>query len=305
MELRLLEYFIAVCNELHFTKASEKLGISQPTLSQQIQLLEGRIGAQLFLRTGKKIQITDEGKLLLEHAKKIFSELDQAKMGISQMKGLQQGKLTIGCSGNHFLYPSIISFHEQYPKIELSVHDATTKKTIKKLLERDFDLGLVFLPVEHSQVESVRLFNTELSVVVSNKHPFADKKTIELKELQTSRLFLLQKEYLIRQDIERYCEERGIFIKPLVELSDMESLLEMTLIYNGVTILPTTYLNVTSKKNFHMIKIADPIPKRDVGVIYRKESHMSAVIKAFIQHLLKLRDGQKYESTLLREKKVQ
>ena len=285
MELRLLEYFITVCNELHFTKAAEKLGISQPTLSQQIKVLEGRVDVPLFFRSGKKIHITEEGKILLKYAKRVFSELDQAIVEINQLRGIQRGKLTIGCSGNHLLYPYMISFHEKYPNIELSIHDTTTKETINRILDRDFDLGIVYLPVEHTQLKTIRLFSRDLSVVVSNKHPFANKKEIQLKELQKSPLFLLQKKYLIRQDIDRYCEERGVFLKTLIELSDVESLLQMTILYNGITILPTTYLKSRSKKDLHIINIAD-FPKREVGVIYRNESHMSTTLKAFIEHLI-------------------
>src|SRR4051812_37770212 len=103
MEIQLLEYFMAICESLHFTKAAEKLRISQPTLSHQIKLLEDRLGTPLFERVGKKVFITQAGKCLLEHSERIFFELDQVDIKIKEIRGLQRGKLTIGCSGTHLL----------------------------------------------------------------------------------------------------------------------------------------------------------------------------------------------------------
>ena len=93
MELKQLEYFIAVCQEQHFTRAAEKLGIAQPSLSQQIRLLEHEIGTPLFDRIGKRTVITEAGKALLHHSYNVFHELSQAKAAISELQGLQRGTL--------------------------------------------------------------------------------------------------------------------------------------------------------------------------------------------------------------------
>ncbi len=96
IELRQLEYFLAVSKELHFTKAAEKLNISQPSLSQQIRALEHEVGMPLFDRIGKKISLTEAGKILLSHSKTIFHEVEQARSAIQDLNGLQYGSLTIG-----------------------------------------------------------------------------------------------------------------------------------------------------------------------------------------------------------------
>src|SRR3954468_3614981 len=148
MEIRLLEYFLAVCEELHFTKAAEKLRISQPTLSQQIRLLEDRLGTKLFKRVGKKVYIADSGKILLDHTLRIFNELEQAQIKINELEGLKRGNLTIGCSGNHLLREFVISFHQQYPGIQLSILELPTEETRLRLLKNQLDLGIVYLPLE-------------------------------------------------------------------------------------------------------------------------------------------------------------
>lgn len=96
MEIRQLEYFKVLCDELYFTKAAEKLNISQPTLSHQIKVLEMELGIPLFDRIGKKIAITDAGKILLEQCIHIFRAIDNTSNQIIALKHLKAGKLVIG-----------------------------------------------------------------------------------------------------------------------------------------------------------------------------------------------------------------
>lgn len=171
MEFRLLEYFMAVCEELHFTKAATKLGISQPTLSQQIQLLEGRMGTMLFRRVGKKNYLTEAGQTLKEHTLRIFHELEQAQTEINELKGMQRGKLRIGCSGNHLLTRTLLSFHMKVPGVSLSILELTTEETKQGLLANKLDLGIVFLPLNDDQIISKELYTEELSLAVGLEHP--------------------------------------------------------------------------------------------------------------------------------------
>src|SRR5699024_2942115 len=96
MEIRQLEYFLAVCKELHFTRAAEKLNISQTSLSQQIRILENEIGMPLFDRIGKKIRITETGKLLLKHSRNIFFEIEKIRNSVDDLKELETGRVAIG-----------------------------------------------------------------------------------------------------------------------------------------------------------------------------------------------------------------
>src|SRR5690625_3033371 len=124
MELKQLEYFMVLCKELHFTRAAEKIGIAQPSLSQQIRLLEHEVGTPLFDRVGKKNVLTEAGKILLHHSYNIFHELSQARAAISELQGLERGTLKIGALltvVNYLLPPTVIGFHNSYPNVDLSI----------------------------------------------------------------------------------------------------------------------------------------------------------------------------------------
>ncbi len=193
MELRLLEYFMTICETLHFTKAAEKLRISQPTLSHQIKILESQVGSALFERVGKKVFITQAGECLLEHAERAFFELQQAQIKINEIRGLQRGELTIGCSGSHLLNSTVISFSRKYPKIGLSIKELTTKETMDEILHHRLDLGIIFIDSLNNQLDSTPLFIEELLLVVSVDDPLATLSSIDLASLQTIPLTLLPK----------------------------------------------------------------------------------------------------------------
>lgn len=288
MEFRLLEYFLAVCDELHFTRAAERLGISQPTLSQQIRLLEERVGTPLFRRIGKKNHMTEAGSILRNHAIRVFYELEQAQIKIKEIKGLQRGKLRIGCSGNHLLTTSIVSFHEKYPGISLSVIELATEETKQGLLNNELDIGVVFLPLEDIHLISQPLYTEELSLVVSAEHSLAQECSISFLQLQNLSLVLFPEKFLVRQMIDAYGREVGITFSPILELSTMESMLQMVQLNIGATILPKSYINVNHllDHRIKIIPIIEPTPQKVVGIVYRNEAIRTLAMDAFISELL-------------------
>ncbi|WP_334071474.1 MULTISPECIES: LysR family transcriptional regulator [Paenibacillus] len=285
MEHRLLDYFLAVAEELHFTKAADRLGITQPTLSHQIRLLEQEVGTPLFHRSGKKIHLTQPGTILLEHARRILHELEQAKLEIGQLAGLQRGRLRIGCSGNHLLSDALVSFHRQYPGIELNVIELATEETRDGLLGNRLDLGVVFLPLEDEQLINLPLYDEELVLVVYHSHPFGAFTAVKLEQLAEIPLVLFQPKFFVRQMIDSACHMAGLTLKPVMELSTMESQIRMVRQHVGGTILPASYAGTLDSSGISVIPLAEPAPRKKVGLVYRKHTFMDPSLQAFIEHL--------------------
>ncbi len=286
MDHRLLEYFLAVCQELHFTKAAERLGISQPTLSHQIALLEQRVGASLFVRIGKKVYMSEAGHILRRHALNVFHELEQAQLALDELRGLKRGQLRIGCSGNHLLTSALISFHETYPGIELSVTELATEETREGLLANRLDIGVVFLPFKDELLESVPLFRETLQLVISSGHPLYGQAAVKLAELQRHPVVLLQPKFLVRQMIDAYCAEAGFILRPQVEVSTLDSLLELARRGVGGAVLPASYVANLQDYQMQALPITDPVPGQIIGVVCRKDIYPGPSTAAFIQHLV-------------------
>ncbi|MGG3526499.1 LysR family transcriptional regulator [Bacillus pseudomycoides] len=291
IELRQLEYFVAVSNELHFTKAAEKLNISQPSLSQQIRALEHEIGMPLFDRIGKKISLTEAGRILLSPSKKVFHEVEQAYAAIQDLNGLQQGKLTIGAlltTVNYLLPPAILNFNELYPNIELSVLGLRTGEIREKLLQNELDIGITFLPVQDKEIISIPLYQNELTLVVPTNHELTQHTTVTMGVLQKYPIILLPKNFFLTQLIRSHCQNFNFTPKPILEISTMESLIHMVSKGMGITVLPKPYIDFLQSNSIQAIKIKNPTATIEIGIIYRKDKYMCAATRMFIEQLQKI-----------------
>ncbi|WP_461182271.1 LysR family transcriptional regulator [Virgibacillus kimchii] len=290
LELRQLEYFMIVCKELHFTRAAEKLNISQPTLSEQIKRLEDEVGIPLFDRIGKRILLTEAGKILLYYTQSIFFEVEQAEAALRDLNELQRGKLVIGSllsCVNYLLPPAIIEFKRLYPNVKLSVHGLKTEDIKKSLIENELDLGIAFLPVEEKEFDSTPLFTEELSLAVSSDHPLASQWEMDMKTLESTSTILLPESYYLRQLIDSYCKELGFTLKPILEMTTLESLIQMVSEGVGVTILPEPYLDSLNNPRITKVKLINPTPQREIGFIYRKNKFICATTQTFMGQIMK------------------
>ena len=276
MELRHLQYFIAVSKYLHFTKAAESLHIAQPTLSQQIHLLEQEINTPLFDRIGKKVLLTEAGEILLKYSLRIFDTLDQAETDISQLKGLERGHVKIACLGSYLAMETVMTFHQRFPKIQISVEQLSTETIRHKLLQNELDFGIVFLPLADRELESIPLYTETLAVIASRTHALARQRQLTLDQLRDEPLILMSKKYLIRQIFDQACQEKGYDFTPVIELSEMDDLREMVEKNIGVSVLPRLYVRSVSPRRIKAIPLADAPIQRTIGIVYRKGRLMSA-----------------------------
>lgn len=288
MELRQLEYFYALCQELHFTRAAEMVGISQPSLSQQIRLLEHEIGTPLFDRIGKKTALTEAGELLLKYTRNIFHEIEQAKISIDELNGIQRGTISIGTLltvENYLIPPTLLRFHRQYPAVKISMSGLRTGDIKKQLLENKLDLGIVFLPMKGDELETISLYTEEMAFAVPIGHPLENEDMLDIEVLQTTSSILFPEPYFMRQLINEACKELGFVPEPVFEITTMESLINMVIAKVGVTILPKPYLEYLNNPHIRIIPILNSNLARDIGIVYRKDKYLSAATRIFINTL--------------------
>jgi LysR family transcriptional regulator, cyn operon transcriptional activator len=222
---------------------------------------------------------------LLTHSLNAFHELDQAEAAINEIKGMQRGRLRIGCSGNHLLTETVVAFHKLYPGIELSVTELATDDTMEGLLHNRLDLGVVFLTRNDDQLTCIPLFDEELQLAVSAEHEFAQNASVKLEELKEVKLLQLQPKFFVRQMFDDCCREAGFTLQPVLELSTLESLLQLAGENIGCAVLPKSYAAGIRGTNVRAIPIVSPVPRKPVGAVYRRETFISASIGTFIREL--------------------
>ncbi|MBG4757751.1 LysR family transcriptional regulator [Pseudomonas aeruginosa] len=177
MELRHLRYFIAVAEELHFGRAAERLGISQPPLSQQIQALEEEIGARLFERTNRRVELTDAGRLFLDESRQVLAQVDKAVLLARRAHLGELGELKIGFTSSapftSTIPSSIHAFRKAYPDVHLDLQEMSSRQVLKALLEESLQVGVIRPLALPDAVHWVELFRDPLVAVLRADHPLA------------------------------------------------------------------------------------------------------------------------------------
>ncbi|HDY6329421.1 TPA: LysR family transcriptional regulator [Pseudomonas aeruginosa] len=177
MELRHLRYFIAVAEELHFGRAAERLGISQPPLSQQIQALEEEIGARLFVRTNRRVELTDAGRLFLDESRQVLAQVDKAVLLARRAHLGELGELKIGFTSSapftSTIPSSIHAFRKAYPDVHLDLQEMSSRQVLKALLEESLQVGVIRPLALPDAVHWVELFREPLVAVLRADHPLA------------------------------------------------------------------------------------------------------------------------------------
>ena len=175
MELRHLRYFIAVAEELHFGRAAQVLGISQPPLSQQIQALEQEVGARLFERTNRRVELSEAGRLFLEEARLVLAQVDKAADVARRAQLGELGELKIGFTSsapfNSTIPQAIFSFRQRFPAVHLNLREMSSTQVADALLDDSIEVGIMRPLGLPDSLSVVELMREPLVAVLSSKHP--------------------------------------------------------------------------------------------------------------------------------------
>lgn len=187
MNLRHLECFVAVAEQLHFTRAAEQLKIAQPALSQQIRRLEQDLGVELFNRSNRNVALTEFGKALLPRAHQLLNQASIARSEIEEMAGLAHGRLRVGASGTiaAFLLPEILTeFRRRYPNIVLGIVQRRSEPILELIETGNLDVGIIRLPFRKTALEVTPVFTEPLYAALPPSHPAATAQVVPLHHLE-------------------------------------------------------------------------------------------------------------------------
>lgn len=177
MELRHLRYFVAVAEELHFGRAAEALGISQPPLSQQIQALEQELGVRLFERTRRRVALTEAGRLFLEETRRTLAQVDKAADVARRAQQGELGELKIGFTSSapftSTIPRAILAFRQAYPEVHLDLHEMSSREVTEALGDESLQVGLIRPLALPQDLTAVELFNEPLVALLHAGHPLA------------------------------------------------------------------------------------------------------------------------------------
>jgi DNA-binding transcriptional LysR family regulator len=289
MELRHLRYFVAVAEELSFTRAAERLHIGQPPLSQQIQALEEEIGATLFDRSRRTVRLTEAGRIFLADAQRVLLLVSEAADTAHRVERGEIGQIKVGftkSSAFTAIFPKIIrTYRQRFPKVTLLFQEASTNKQLDAL--SDYSLDVAFIrPPETEPTPSVKITDLEchrLAVVIPENHRLMNAPRIVLEDLKDEGLIMFPRDEgtTLNPFIHRLCREAGFEPKIAMEAREAATIAGLVAAGCGISILPEVFANIGIKGACFRL-IDTPTAKTEL-VLATRLHEGSSTIRAFLE----------------------
>jgi DNA-binding transcriptional LysR family regulator len=256
MELRHLRYFIAVADELSFSRAAERLQMAQPPLSQQIQSLETELGVRLFDRKSRPLQITQAGQVFLAEARMTIENLAQAVTTTQLVHQGELGYLKVGFTSSmaNGILPKIMStFQQQYPNVKLILCEKNCNVQIQGLRDRDTDIAFVYQDYKSAQagdLEVISLSQETLVVALPEKHQLANKSEVSITDLANEEFVmpLSHVAFSLAEQIEYLFAQAELKPKVSQQALFMVTILGLVAAGMGISILPASVQNLQRRE---------------------------------------------------------
>lgn len=287
MELDWLRSFLVLAARGNMTRAAEELHLTQPAVSGQLARLEREVGAPLFDRTPRGMQLTEPGRVLRAYAQEALQRLEEGRQALSELRGLERGHLRIGggATATTFLLPPLLGrFHERYPGIRLFVREQGSKAVVDAVVSGELDMGVVTPPV--SAPEGVRLAREpwladELLLIVPPGHRLSRKRSFRWKDLAGEPMVLFEAGSAVRERIDQGLARAGVTVQIAMELRSIESIKQMVAQGIGAAFVSRFALAPRARA----LRCSDGALQRDLDLIYRSDRTQRAAARAFLQHL--------------------
>ncbi|SDF25913.1 LysR family transcriptional regulator [Sporomusa acidovorans] len=290
MDIRRLQYFLAVAEEGQITKAAQTLHMAQPPLSQQLKLLETELGVQLIDRCGsRKIRLTTAGQALRSRAEQIMELINQTEKEVKDVGDGFQGTLAIGIAmpwgitlGASFLLTKICSFHKCYPEINFQLWEGDICRIEDLLTRRVIEIGITRLPANLDIYETISLPSEPVAAAFTPKwHTDLSTNTIPLAALADKPLIVYRK---YEERLLKYYQQLGLKPRILCTHDDIRSMLLWANAGLGVAFVQKSAANLVPNSNLLFKEIIEPtLMTRTLSVIWQKDRYLSAAARHFIE----------------------
>ncbi|GHA05709.1 DNA-binding transcriptional regulator OxyR [Oceanisphaera arctica] len=297
MNLRDLEYLVALAEERHFRKAAEKCFVSQPTLSGQLRKLEDELGVVLMERTSRKVLFTPAGDAITAQARRVLAETKELRDIARTFTEPMSGELHIGLipTVGPYLLPHIIPVLKQhFPELHIYLYEAQTHSLLKQLADGDLDC-LILAQLEHmDNFGSLPLYDEPMMLALPTEHAWAGREQIALSELQGEKLLMLEDGHCLRDQAMGFCFAAGIGEDNHFQATSLETLRNMVAAGSGLTLIPQLAIGQhNGNLGVSYLPVTDPEPCRTIALLYRIHSvrrpcfnEMAKVISQLIKGLL-------------------
>jgi len=294
MNLRDLEYLVALADTCHFGHAAERCCVSQPTLSGQIKKLEEELGVTLFERTRRSVETTPPGEAIVAHARRVLEQADALRQQAQTYQDTLAGPLRMGAipTLSPYLMPLVLKpLKKRFPQIKLVLSEELTDTLLTRLVKHEIDAALLATPVEDPDLESIPLFDEPFWLVHPRGHSLSGKEEIIQVDLDNADLLLLSEGHCLTEQAMAVCHMQESSAQgDMADLraASLETLLQMVGAGFGCTLLPALALKTASARDRGLIarQLKLPDTYRQVSLVYRRTFPRRQALEAFAEVVL-------------------
>ena len=289
MQIESLKVFCDLADSESFTKAASINEVTQSAVSQQVTTMERLFKSQLVERSKKRFRLTPEGQVVYEHGKQIVQLQESLFNKFQEIKDVISGSIrvaTIYSIGLYDLPPYVKKFMRDYPSVTIHVELLRNNEVYDGVFSNIVDLGLIAYPVRNPKLEIIPLRKDPLVLVCHPQHPFAQKKSIRLKQLAGQKFISFKLDIPLRQAMDAVLQKHKVEVEHVMEFDNVETLKRAVEIDAGVAIVPdSTVLQEVAKNTLVALPIEDGSLFRPLAAIYKKNKVLSPAMRHFLKML--------------------
>ncbi|MEL6478997.1 MAG: hydrogen peroxide-inducible genes activator [Pseudomonadota bacterium] len=293
LTLRQFRYLIALADSLHFQRAAERVGVSQPSLSAQIQNIEGALGIQLIERNRAGISLTPVGREIVTRARRVVEEVQGiSDFALEAQHGLI-GTIRMGVKptlGPYLLPHMVTALHSENPELKLYVREGAPRELEFELARGEYDVILAQLPVSGAELITERLFREPLYLALPAEHPLVQEKAVRSDQLAGLQVLSLTPKYHLHDQITGLCEEFGATLLRDYEGTSLDALRIMVGMDMGVTFVPALYAQseIAAQSEVTVRPIQGRRITRSIGLVWRKSAGRAAAYRQIAETIKKV-----------------
>jgi LysR family hydrogen peroxide-inducible transcriptional activator len=291
VNLRQIECFVAVAHHLSFTKAAADLGIAQPPLSQNVRRLEESIGASLFHRDHRRVELTDIGRAWLPRATALLQQAQIARSEITEMVGLNRAELRVGASGTlaAFLLPDLVAeFRSVYASINVHIVQQRSEAILQRVEAGELDIGLLRHPLRSTELEMTRLSSEPLFAALPRAHACADRASIPIAALRDDPFVMcVDRREPFYSVVSELCVAAGFVPKVICAGAEYTTVFRLVGMGLGVSVASELATRLHVEPSPHFVRLEDPDAVITTVMVANPRAERSEAASAFRAMVLK------------------
>lgn len=275
-----LRSFHAVAETGSFTAAARLFKVSQPTITTQVRALEAAYAVELFLRRGRRGEMTDAGRGLFEITRRLFSQESEALDFLNESRDLKSGHLRVGAVGPYHVTDMLVAFNARYPGLYVTVSIGNSRDAVRHLIDYRTDVAVLAHMDPDERLVTIPYSRPEVVVFVNRTHPFARRRALRIEELEGAPMIVREPGSTTRRAVEAALERAGVRPRIVMEIGSRESIREA--VAKGIGIGTVSAAEYIPDPRLRALRVTNADIRTHAHVVYLRERQNARLVRAFV-----------------------